>query len=434
VVDYTSEIVSRSKTQRTGVRFGWIASFANVFVVETPEGLVLTDCGSAAAGPMIIAAIRQWSSKHVHTIIYTHGHFDHALAADQWQKNAESLRHPPINLIGHDNIIARFNRYNLTNGYNARINQRQFQTKIPFFPTNFVYPTATFSNKLDLVIGGVTFNLHHFKGETDDAVIVHLREYGIVATGDMFISTMPNCGNPQKVSRYLLEWRDCLDWMAQQRPEYLFPGHGSPIIGNPLVHEALTDTSAFLTSIFEQFIVLFNQNKPINEIIHTVKAPTALLEKKYLRPIYDDPEFLVRNLYRLYGGWYTGVPSELKPARTESLSREIVSLIDGKTEALVTRAESLLQRAAAAASSFSSSSRTTTTTTTNANATSDKGSEYEDSIRLACHLIDLAFYAADDSNRPRILRTREKIYKFRASVEPSLMAKSIFVDAASAKL
>ena len=35
------------------------------------------------------------------------------------------------------------------------------------------------------------------------------------------------------------------------------------------------------------------------------------------RPTYDEPEFVVRNVWRLYGGWYDGIaePSEARPLR-----------------------------------------------------------------------------------------------------------------------
>ena len=72
-----------------------------------------------------------------------------------------------------------------------------------------------------------------------------------------------------------------------------------------------------------------NEGARLDDIIHTVAAPPHLLEKPYLRPIYDDPEFIVRNLWRLYGGWYDGNPSHLKPARDAALASELAGLAGG---------------------------------------------------------------------------------------------------------
>ena len=63
-----------------------------------------------------------------------------------------------------------------------------------------------------------------------------------------------------------------------------------------------------------------NEGARLDEIIHTVRAPAHLLERPYLRPIYDEPEFVVRNVWRLYGGWYDGNPAHLKPAPDAALA------------------------------------------------------------------------------------------------------------------
>ena len=57
-----------------------------------------------------------------------------------------------------------------------------------------------------------------------------------------------------------------------------------------------------------------------------MRAPDHLLDKPYLGPIYDEPEFVVRNIWRLFGGWYDGDPSHLKPAPAASFAAEIASL------------------------------------------------------------------------------------------------------------
>ena len=48
-----------------------------------------------------------------------------------------------------------------------------------------------------------------------------------------------------------------------------------------------------------------------------------LADRPYLQPLYDRPEFIVRNLLRLYGGWWNGNPAELLPAREDALARMV---------------------------------------------------------------------------------------------------------------
>ena len=53
-----------------------------------------------------------------------------------------------------------------------------------------------------------------------------------------------------------------------------------------------------------------------------VKVPATTLARPYLRPLYDEPEFVVRNIWRLYGGWYDGNPARLKPAADAHVAAE----------------------------------------------------------------------------------------------------------------
>jgi len=74
-----------------------------------------------------------------------------------------------------------------------------------------------------------------------------------------------------------------------------------------------------------------------------VSVPDELLRKPYLQPSYDEPEFVVRNIWRRYGGWYDGNPANLKAARRDELTRELAEL-SGGAEQLAERARDLLAR------------------------------------------------------------------------------------------
>ena len=61
-----------------------------------------------------------------------------------------------------------------------------------------------------------------------------------------------------------------------------------------------------------------------------------------MQPVYDDTEFLVRNVIRFYGGWWSGRPCELKPAPRAKLANEIATLAGG-ARALADRAQTLAE-------------------------------------------------------------------------------------------
>ncbi|HBQ52285.1 MAG TPA: MBL fold metallo-hydrolase, partial [Acidimicrobium sp.] len=74
---------------------------------------------------------------------------------------------------------------------------------------------------------------------------------------------------------------------------------------------------------------MMNAGETLDTIIHTVKVPKNILEKPYMRPLYDEPEFVVRNIWRLYGGWWDGAPSRLKPAPDSKVATELANLSGG---------------------------------------------------------------------------------------------------------
>src|SRR4030095_10703430 len=108
-----------------------------------------------------------------------------------------------------------------------------------------------------------------------------------------------NAGNPQKVQRYPREWALALRQMARVDAEVMAPGHGVPIFGRERIQHAAGETAELLESLSDQVLALMNQGERLDTILHSVKTPEHLLERPYLRPVYDDPAFVIRNLWRL---------------------------------------------------------------------------------------------------------------------------------------
>src|SRR5207244_3154444 len=149
----------------------------------------------------------------------------------------------------------------------------------------------------------------------------------------------PNCGNPQKVQRYAADWAVAMRTMAALDADVLMPGHGLPIIGADRVRRALSESAELLESLLDQTLTLMNDGARLDDIVHTVRAPEHLLQRPYLRPIYDEPEFVVRGIWRYYGGWWDGNPATLKPASEGAIARETAALAGGATKLAARAAE-----------------------------------------------------------------------------------------------
>jgi len=140
------------------------------------------------------------------------------------------------------------------------------------------------------------------------------------------------------VQRYPVEWAAALREMAGMGAELLLPAHGLPIAGGERIRRCLSDAAAALEHLGRETLERMNAGLAIDAILHEVRVPDALLEKPYLRPLYDEPEFVVRNIWRLYGGWWDGNPAHLKPPRDTELASELAAFAGGAGR-LAARAE-----------------------------------------------------------------------------------------------
>jgi glyoxylase-like metal-dependent hydrolase (beta-lactamase superfamily II) len=427
---------------RDGVAF--IPSFANVSAFSTSDGLVFVDTGSSFVAASIHEEIRKWTDDRLDTAIYSHGHIDHVFGVPVFEREAEERGWRPPVVVAHEALPLRFDRYILTAGYNAVINRRQFQAPGLHWPTEYRYPDRTYSDRLDLQVGGVAFELHHAKGETDDHTWTWVGERKTLCCGDLFIWASPNAGNPQKVQRFPGEWAAALREMVELGPEILLPGHGFPVIGADRVRQALTETAELLESLLEQTLALMNEGARLDEILHTVEAPRHLLERPYLRPVYDEPEFVVRNIWRLYGGWYDGDPSTLKPARSRALAAELASLAGGAS-VLADRAQALADEAGRAAgagtvgasaagasggSASGASGAGASGTSAGGSGTGRPGTRpFSPELRLAGHLAEMAILA--DPSDPGARRVHSEVFAKMAAAASSTMAKGIYSWAAT---
>lgn len=377
-----------------GVAF--LANFANVIAVDGGAELGLIDTGSPLTAQRVFDEVGRWRAAPVVAAIYTHGHIDHAMGVGPFDAAAVAAGRPRPRVYAHEAVAARFDRYRLTAGWNGAINRRQFRMPGLAWPTEYRYPDVTYRGQWKLAIGAQKVELHHALGETDDHTWTWLPGPRVLCTGDLFIWAAPNCGNPQKVQRFVREWADALDAMRALAPAVLLPGHGPPIVGEARVAQALGETATLLRTLHDQTVAAMNQGLTLDEVIAAVTVPRELLERPYLRPVYDDPAFIIRNVWRRYGGWWDGNPAHLLPPRERALAAEVTSLAGGAA-ALAARAEAVA----------------------------------EADLALACQLAEWAAAAAPDDAGVRAIRAA--LYKRRADGQPSLMAKSIFTAASEGR-
>ena len=139
---------------------------------------------------------------------------------------------------------------------------------------------------------------------------------------------------------------------------------------------------------------MMNRGAGLDDVLAEARLAGERIRRPYLAPTYDEPEFVVRNVWRLYGGWYDGIASHLKPARYAAVASELADLAGGPL-ALARRAEALAGAGR---------------------------------LAEACHLIDLAAAAEPDS--AAVHSVRAEIYWQRRAEQQSVMAAAIYESTA----
>jgi alkyl sulfatase BDS1-like metallo-beta-lactamase superfamily hydrolase len=390
-----------------------VESFSHVIAWRSEEGLVCFDTSAVNTGAKVVESLRHWSTEPFHSLVYTHGHVDHVGGCGAFVESNVRAGLPSPHIIGHRHVERRFDRYRSTNDWNRFINRRQFggvrgeldmlildakehpnnKDAHLFLAADVARPTQIVDDFHATTIGDELLEFHHGRGETDDHLWTWFPNKKWLASGDFVIWNFPNAGNPQKVQRWPVEWAATLRKMIAKGPELLLPAHGLPIEGKERIAMVLDDIASALETLVDETVTLMNQGANLVDIVHTVKVPDATLRKPYMRPFYDEPEFVVRNIWRQFGGWWDGAASRLKPSRDHEVGAEIAHLAGG-ADVLIARAVELAEAG---------------------------------DLRLACHLADFAGWAAPDD--PDVHEARARVYELRRKAEPSLMSKGIFRSA-----
>ncbi len=189
---------------------------------------------------------------------------------------------------------------------------------------------------------------------------------------------------------HLLDVKRCFENVSRWRPD-------TPVTAAIYSHHhALAGTARYMRSIEEQSVAAMNRGSSLDQVVQSVKPPADLADEPYLQPIYDDPSFLVRMVWRRYGGWWNGEFDNLMPAARATQALAWVELAGGVGR-VVEQA-----RASSAAGRHA----------------------------VACHLIEAARHAAPES--AEVHEARAAIYRANAESQPSSMARNILNHAALA--
>jgi alkyl sulfatase BDS1-like metallo-beta-lactamase superfamily hydrolase len=320
-------------------------SFANIAFAYGRGAILVVDTGAPGHGSHAVSAVREHTREPFALIIYTHGHHDHTSGTRFFLADAASRGHRRPTIWSNEGVCPRFHRFMRMAGWEAQINSLQFGTYIPREDVEaseaYTFPDFTYREYQMLELAGEPVELYHARGETEDASWVWLPERQVAFVGDLIVSSLPNTGNPTKPQRFTLEWAETLEKIAAKKPRVVLPGHG-PVYRGATCLQLLLDTACALRLIHDEVVRRLNRGDwPVDILEADIKLPPSLANKPYLRESYGCVPFVVRDVLRTYGGWWSGQPSHLFPPSRREHAEDIVSLCG--RDALLQKAHDLLR-------------------------------------------------------------------------------------------
>ena len=181
--------------------------------------LVVDTRGDLVQGAELAAAVRHVTAAPW-TVVLTHAHWDHSfgtarfLPAAVWahERCATELR---------DNGAAQ--RATVIDMYQAMGRSEDAGHVAEVEP---VVPGRLVADRAELHVGGRAVTLAHFgPGHTDNDLVVHVPDAGVVFAGDLVEQGAP----PAFEDSYPLAWPRAVDGVLGLAPAVVSPGHGDPV-------------------------------------------------------------------------------------------------------------------------------------------------------------------------------------------------------------
>jgi alkyl sulfatase BDS1-like metallo-beta-lactamase superfamily hydrolase len=330
----------------------------------------------------------------IRAIIYTHNHIDHIGGVKRYIREAKmrpcdeemaasSGSDAPLNadaldcisIIGQEKIVQGVN--NTATVIGTMINTRSGYMYGSFLPpgwlvtngiglaveegtSDFVMPSRTFSNSMQLKAAGVNMEVFYVPSETDDELSVFVPDSrnggsgpaGLLQSAEVIQGpSFPNLYSLRGTSyRSPATWYRSVDKLRTYDSWCMLPSHGTPLCGAGNIQKLLLHFRDAIQYTHDQSVRLMNKGYTMDQLPERIPMPQYLIDdlstietakgnnvtdpKDYLRFFYGSVPQSVRELYFGYLGWFQADPVALAPTPPQPYAARVVTMMGGRDKVL----------------------------------------------------------------------------------------------------
>ena len=341
--EHSNQFIKGIYSYDNGIHVAIGFGIANSIMVEGDGGNIIIDTtDDVSQAKEVLSEFQKINQNPIKAIIYTHNHGDHVFGASEFY-NAQEEK--PL-VIAHSTTAEKVEKIlGIINPIITLRSGKMFGTNLddnelinvglgPYLSAGrsspgYIAPTMTFEKELKLEIAGHKVELYHAPGETDDQLFVWFPELSALMPGDNFYTTFPNLYTIRGTShRDVIGWVKSIDKMRSLDPQYLFPSHTMPVLGEE-ISNALIIYRDGMQYVHDQTVRLMNKGLTPDEIVEELDLPQKLKESPYLAEFYGTVRYSVRSIFNGYLGWFSGDLADLDPLNIDERSQKISDLVGG---------------------------------------------------------------------------------------------------------